>query len=468
MTLKTHHLIAIIGIPLCLLVLVFSPASSALTEKQLLSAGLILTAIFLFATSVLPEYVTALLLMVGAMLLAVAPAEVVFSGFNSTACWLIFAGLVMGIAIKQTGLARRIAELFGEKLTANYRRVITSTVVISSLTGFLMPSSLGRAVLLVPIAMAIADKCGFSKFSNGRIGLALAVAFGCHVPTFSVLPANVPNMVFIGAAETIHNWTPAYAEYLLLHFPILGIMKALVIIGLILWLYPDNPNNNRNEYTADKNSISNSSPFSKDEKKLTILLLITLAFWVTDTLHHISAAWVGLTTACILLLPKVGLVDKNSFNSQFNMGSLLFVVGILSLGAIINYSGLGQLAGTLFDRWLPLSEKTSFINFMVISLTGVATAIFTTLPGVPAVLTPFAEQMSDNSGFSVQAVLMLQVLGFSTILFPFQSAPLVVAMQLADVSIKHAAKLCIALTVITISVLFPLDYLWWGLLGKIN
>ncbi len=464
MTIKTHHLIAIIGIPLCLLVLIFGPASSTLTEKQLLSAGLIITAIFLFATSVLPEYVTALLLMVGAMLLAVAPAEVVFSGFNSTACWLIFAGLVMGIAIKQTGLARRIAELFGEKLTADYWRVITSTVVISSLTGFLMPSSLGRAVLLVPIAMAIADKCGFSKLSNGRIGLALAVAFGCHVPTFAILPANVPNMVFIGAAETIHHWTPAYAEYLLLHFPILGILKALIIIGLILWLYPDTPNN----HTKHKNSITISTPFSKDEKKLTILLLITLAFWVTDTLHHISAAWVGLTTACILLLPNIGLVNKNSFNSQFNMGSLLFVVGILSLGAIINYSGLGQLAGALFDRWLPLSEETSFINFMVISLTGVTTGMFTTLPGVPAVLTPFAEQMSHNSGFSIQAVLMLQVLGFSTILFPFQSAPLVVAMQLADVSIKHAAKLCILLTVITIGALFPLDYLWWELLGKIN
>ncbi len=63
---------------------------------------------------------------------------------------------------------------------------------------------------------------------------------------------------------------------------------------------------------------------------------------------------------------------------------------------------------------------------------------------------------------------MTQVLGFSTIVFPFQSAPLVVAMQLAGVSLKHAAKLCLILTAITITILFPLDYLWWSLIDEIN
>jgi di/tricarboxylate transporter len=331
--------------------------------------------------------------------------------------------------------------------------------VISTFVGFLMPSSIGRAVLLIPMAMALADQCGFSKFDNGRVGIALAAAFGCHVPTFAVLPANVPNMVLIGAAEAIYDWTPRYAHYLLLHFPVLGLLKMVVIISLILWLYPDKPKKNKSKKAA--------KPYSNDEIKLTSLLFITLGFWVSDALHHISAAWIGLSAACILLLPKVGLVDKNSFDSQFKMSPLIFVIGILALSAIINDSGLGTLLGDGFNQWLPLSQTDSFLSFMLLSITATITAIFTTLPGVPAVLTPFAEQMGLKSGFGTEAVIMTQVLGFSTVIFPYQSAPMIVAMQLAGVSIKHAAKLCIFLAVITVLFLFPLNYLWWKFLGEI-
>ena len=459
MTIKTHLLIAVLAIPLILIALVLSPATSILSQSQLLTAGLLLSAIVLFATSALPEHVTALLLMTGAMLLNLAPASVVFSGFSSTACWLIFTGLIIGIAIHKTGLALRVAGLFGERITSRYWRLISATVVVSTFVGFLMPSSIGRAVLLIPIAMALADQCGFSKLDNGRIGIALAAAFGCHVPTFAVLPANVPNMVLIGAAEAVYDWTPSYAYYLLLHFPVLGLLKMAFIVGLILWLYPDKPKENKSKAKAN--------PYSVDEIKLISLLFLTLGFWVTDALHHISAAWIGLSAACILLLPKVGLVDKNSFDTQFKMSPLIFVIGILALSAIINDSGLGKLLGDGFNQWLPLSQTNSFLSFMMLSMTATITAIFTTLPGVPAVLTPFAEQMGLKSGFSTEAVIMTQVLGFSTVIFPFQSAPMVVAMQLAGVSIKHAAKLCILLSIITILFLFPLDYVWWKFLGEI-
>ncbi|MCP4596865.1 SLC13 family permease [Neptuniibacter sp.] len=457
--LNQSQLIAVILLPCLLLALLLSPISSALDSNQLLSACLIVSAIILFATSAIPEHLTALIFMVSAMLLAVAPAEVVFSGFTSTACWLIFAGLIIGIAINETGLATRIASGFSQHLDSSYLKLISGIVIMATLLGFLMPSSMGRAVLFIPIAMAVAERCGFRSGSNGQIGVALAAAFGCHVPTFSVLPANVPNMVMIGAAETIHDWTPMYAEYLFLHFPILGLIKGALIIALIIWLYPDSP-------VRQTVSIDNKR-MSSDERKLTVLILITLGFWLTDSIHHISAAWIGLAAACFLLLPGIGLVSQKSFNSKFNIASLIFVVGILGLGTLINHSGIGAMIGDQLNNWLPLSPENSLLSFISLSLTAFFTGTAATLPGVPAILTPFAEQLSEKSGFTLQAVLMTQVLGFSTILFPYQSAPLMVGMQIAKVPLKHAMKLCFVLTPITILLLFPLDFLWWKLLGWI-
>lgn len=447
---------AIILLPIALIAIWFGPLTETLNSNQLISASLILCSIILYATSALPEHVTALIFMAGAMLFAVAPADVVFSGFTSTACWLIFAGLIIGIAINETGLATRIASGFSRHLDSSYLKLIAGIVIMATLLGFLMPSSMGRAVLFIPIAMAVAERCGFSHGSNGQIGVALAAAFGCHVPTFAVLPANVPNMVMIGAAETIHDWAPKYAEYLFLHFPILGLLKGAILIALIIWLYPDKPRR--------EGSFHSSEPMSGDEYKLMIIILLTLGLWLTDAVHHISAAWIGLAAACFLLLPGIGLVSQKSLNNKFNIGSLLFVVGILGLGTLINHSGLGAMVGEQINYWLPLSPENGFLSYLSLALTSFSTGVVTTLPGVPAVLTPFAEQLSDKSGFTLEAVLMTQVLGFSTILFPFQSAPLMVGMQIAKVPLKHAAKLCFILTPITLIVLFPLDYLWWSLL----
>lgn len=448
---------AMVLIPFTLLSLLISPLPGLLDSNQLMTLGIIACALILFATGALPEHITALLFMLSAMLLAVAPADVVFSGFSSTACWLIFAGLIIGIAINETGLANRIAGSFTSHLNTSYVRLVSGIVVIAILLGFLMPSSMGRAVLFVPIAMAIAQHCGFKPGSNGHTGVALAAAFGCHVPTFAILPANVPNMVMIGAAETIHQWTPSYTEYLFLHFPILGIIKAAIIIALIVWLYPDNPTKSENSTTVP--------PISGDEYKLITVMCLTLGFWLTDSIHHISAAWIGLSAACFLLLPGIGLISQQSFNSKLNISSIIFVVGILGLGTLINFSGLGALLGNSLSTWLPLSEGAGLLNFITLSLTSFMAGILATLPGVAAIMTPFAEQLSELSGFSLEAVIMTQVLGFSTILFPYQSAPLIVAMQIAKVPIKHAAKLCLILTLVTCLVLFPLDYFWWQLLN---
>jgi hypothetical protein len=86
---------------------------------------------------------------------------------------------------------------------------------------------------------------------------------------------------------------------------------------------------------------------------------------------------------------------------------------------------------------------------------------------VPATLTPLAEQISQLTGFSLEAVLMTQVFGYSTIVFTYQSVPLMVAMPLAGVPIGHAARLLLIMAALTVLILLPLDYLWWRLLGWI-
>lgn len=421
-------------------------------------AALLVLTIGFWATGALPEHLTALWFMLLAMLLSVAPAGEVFSGFSSPALWLVFSGLVLGLAIDRTGLGARIARQMADRITHHYLALLGGLVAVGVVLSFLMPSSLGRVALLVPIALSVAEHAGFEPGSRGRTGVVLAAAFGCQIPAFAILTANVPNMVLAGSAETQLHLSPSYGEYLLLHFPVLGLLKAVVLTLLVAWLYPD-----RTRPAARPATVKR--PLSRDERLLAGVLAAALALWMTDSINHLSPAWVALAAALILMLPRFGMVGPAAFREGINFNSLFFVAGVIGFGAVVTYTGLGARFAHLLAQVLPLAPGHPLRDFASLTLVSLVTGIFTTLPGVPAVLTPLAGKMAAASGLPVETVLMTQVLGFSTALFPYQSAPLVVAMQLGGESLLPALRLLLALAALSLTVLLPLDYLWWHVLG---
>lgn len=452
--LSPSRIAASLAVMTALLVLLVPP----LPASENAALALSIAAIGFWATGVIAEYVTAIAFFTLAMLFKIGTPGVIFGGFESAAWWLIFGGLVMGVAVKSTGLGERIARRLARSFGNSYWGVIAGVTVVGVTLGFVMPSSMGRAVLLMPIALSLAERFGFTTGSKGRTGIVLAAAFGCHVPTFSVLPANVPNMVFVGTAEATYGYLPTYGTYLLLHFPVLGFLKTAVIIPLIVWLYPDHPR------LAD---AAPHTPLRSDERQLATLLIIALTFWVTDSLHHISPAWVSMAAALLLLAPGFGLVGRKAFSEQINYGSLFYVAGIMGLGSLVNISGLGGRLADAIVHTLPLAPSSPIMNFASLSAVSTVVGLATTLPGVPAVLTPLADQMAQASGLPLHTVLMSQVLGFSNPLLPYESAPLVVAMQLGEERMGPAQILCLLLAVITFVFLLPLDFLWWRLLGWI-
>jgi len=425
------------------------------------AAGLSIITIALFATGRIPEYLTALLFFLVAMLFNIVPAEVVFSGFQSTAFWLVFGGLVMGVAITVTGLGERIAGHLASHFEGSYTKLIAGMVMACIAFAFIMPSAMGRIMLLIPITLALADHFGFTAGTNGRVGLVLATTLGSFIPAFSILPANVPNLVFAGMAESQYGVTQLFGEYLWLHFPILGFLKALLIIAIIIRLYPDNPQ------VDSGNTIEKSPPMTKDEKILAVMLGTLLLLWLTDFIHHISPAWIAMGGAIVLLHPWVGIVSTKLFNSKVNYGSLFFVAGVIGLGGLINHSGLGSLVGGSLIAFLPLGTETPFINFISITTATTLTGILTTLPGVPAVITPLAAEISQVTNMPIQSVLMMQVVGFSTMIFPYQAPPVIVAMQLSGEKLQHTLKPVMLVACTSFIILIPLDYLWWHITGWI-
>lgn len=135
--------------------------------------------------------------------------------------------------------------------------MVASVVLLSYATAFVMPSNMGRIALLMPIVAAMAKRAGIPDGSRAWFGLALAVGFGTFQLSATILPANVPNLVMSGAAEGSYGIHLNYVPYLLLHTPVLGILKGLILIGLICWLFPGNP--------KPAKDLTPSEPMGRDE-----------------------------------------------------------------------------------------------------------------------------------------------------------------------------------------------------------
>jgi anion transporter len=439
-----------------LAVVVVLTRPAGLSHEAALTAGLGLVCISLWATAIVPEYFPALLLFFFAVLAGMAPPATIFSGFASTAFWLVFSGVVIGLAVNRTGLGQRLAQRLTGWFGNRYEAVIVGLVVVGTLLSFVMPAAVGRVMLLMPIALAIADRFGFEPGRNGRTGIALAAGLGCFLPAFGILTANVANLVLAGAVEQQYGLHLTYGSYLLLHFPVLGLCKAVAVVALILFFFPDRS-------TAPA-ALAARPAMASGERRLALVLILALGFWATDFAHHVSPAWIGLGAALVCLYPPMGIMPQKAFG-EMNWGPVLYLAGILGYAALVAKSGLGDSLAAGLMAVLPLDPAAPAQSFMALTVAGMLLSAAITIPAVPAVLAPLSDEFARASGLPLESVLMLQVLSFSTLLLPYQGPPLVVAMALGGVRFADGTKMTLSLAAVSLLVLLPLDYLWWRLLG---
>jgi len=444
------------AVALCVVV-ALTPVPQGWTPGQIRAGTLTVAAIALWATGTLPIGVTAIAYLLLAMLLDVQPAAVVFSGFHSSAFWLVFAGVVVAVAVTSSGLGARIARYLTTRVSGSYLAILSGVAVAATTLNFLMPSSMGRILMLIPIVLAMADRSGFTADRPGRSGMIMVATIVSIVPAGAVMTALVPNLVMVGAAENLYDIDFTYTSYLLVHFPVMGALRTIAIVFLAQLLFQDVP-----EPATD---TTEAESMSLQETQLAVLLGLALALWMTDAIHGIAPAWIGLGVAVILLLPGLRLLPSNTLSEKLDYNAVFYTAGVLSMGAVITGTGLAAKLGGSLMAALPITAGADGINVLMLTLLSTVLGPLVTNPAVPAVLSPLAGEIAELTALPIDLVLMTQVTGFSNVLLPYQASPVIIGMTLGGVSFRAGTKMLVALTLITLIILLPLQYSWWHVLG---
>ena len=439
------------------LALALAPTPAGLSPGILPTAGVVVLCISLWATAVLPEYFTSIIFFFLAVTITGAAPEVVFAGFSSTAGWLVFGGLIIAASVQITGLGARIATAAVAYFGSSYRGLLCRIVLTAGLMGFIMPSNMGRVLVMLPIFLSMGERLGLGPGTRGRTGVTLAVAAGSIFPSFGILTAAVPNVVLLGAAESIHGIEITYGEYFLMHFPVISIINLLALPFLIAALFPSD--------LKPAGALETSVPWTAAERRLLLILLVALTLWVTDHWHRVSPAWIALGAGILCLLPRLGCMPPISLTGKVNLGPWLFICGIVGMGSVVVQSGLGDLlAGWLLAK-LPMAPGHDLFNLAAMSAVGMLISIATTVPGEPVIAAALANDISAATGWPVATVLLTQTINWSMVPFPYELPPLVVASRMAGMRAAQATPLLLAMTLLTWVVTLPLQFTWLRHLG---
>ena len=423
-------------------------------------AILIVFAMSAWAFELFPEPSVTLLFFLLAMLFHVAKPAIIFAGFQSAAWWLIFGGSITAAAVHATGLGQRLARLLFGRITRSYHAAVAAVAGAAIALAFVMPSTIGRVLLLSPIVGAFADRLGLEGGRPGRDGLIVAMAAASYMPPTTILPANVPNTILLGAAESLYGVKLTYGPYLLLHFPILGVLKAALLVPLICRFFPE-------PGPLEAAPRPDHAPLSHDQRLLAAVLVASLLLFATDALHGISPAWISLAAGVVCLSPASGLVSPKTFVERVSIIPLIYIAGILGVAALVADGGLGTLLSRNLMRLANLTPGHVTENVAILGAIDVALGFITTVSSLPAVLTPLAGDFATASGLPLYTVLMLEVVAFSIVFLPYQSPPMMIALHLGRVRLKPVTLFCLTLAGLTIALLLPLDYLWWRWLGVV-
>ncbi|GAA2821322.1 SLC13 family permease [Saccharopolyspora taberi] len=268
-------------------------------------------------------------------------ADDLFATLGGEQIWLLVAAFVLASGVSRTGLTARAAvALIGRARTA--RGLVHLVTAGLLLTALLVPSTSGRAALVLPVFTVLADAFADRR----RLVHALALLF----PTVVLLSA-VATLVGAGAhlitsqllAETTGEGI-GFAQWLLWGAP-LAIASSHLAAELVLLLFTGRADR-RARLTVDAAELRRAMGIPKHIRRTEIraaaLLLAVVVLWSTEQLHGLPPALIALGGALLVTSPKVGAVKLGTAVAEIPWSMLLFMAATTALGLALTSSGVAD------------------------------------------------------------------------------------------------------------------------------
>jgi di/tricarboxylate transporter len=319
--------------------------------------------------------------------------------------WLIACSFVMAAVLRETGLARALSLPLIRK-ARHVPLLFRNMTLLIAATAFVIPSTSGRAALLLPVFVALAD-----ALDNARLTRALALLF----PTVILLSAGgsligagahliaVDTMRAAGAGDV-----PGFLGWALLALPV-SLVSCLVASRLIQSVFLTRA---ERQLALDLADVPVEAP-SLQANRAGLIALVAVGLWATERWHGMAMAHVALVAAILMTIPAVTGVKLKTALKAVEWELVLFLAATLAMGQALIASGavsdLVRLVSGL--RAGDGILRVEHIAVLIVGVAMVSHLLITSRSARAAVLLPALAMPLAGAGYDPVAVALLLTLG---------------------------------------------------------
>ena len=443
-------------------VLWFAPLNFDSTSKHALAVAAFM--IVAWITEPIPHALTGLVGCYLFWVLGVVKFEVAFSGFADQTPWFLFGAGLFGMMATKTGLARRLAYMVIQRVGASYSRLLLGIILSSFLLTFLVPSGIACVVIMASVALGLMEVFGLGPGSNIGKGIFITLTYtaGCFDKMVIAGPSTILGRGLIEKGANIHVY---YSLWLLAFLPC-AVITIFGIWRLAVWLYP--PEDAALEKGAEflRSELVSMGPWTKMEKRALFLMLLAIGLWMTDLIHHISPAVIGIGIGLFACVPAVGVLNQEDMK-RLNYLPVFFVATAISMGTVLVQTGaLQAMTAIMFDWMRPLMAGSIYALAVVPYWTAFVYHIFLGNEiGMLATSMPGLMSFARSNGIHPLPLGLVWAFAAGGKIFVYQSGVLVAGYSYGFFKAKDVFQVGLCVTVIESLVLLLIVPFYWPLLG---
>lgn len=380
-----------------------TPGGQVLSTDGRATVVVFATAVVLWVFTGVDDTYVALGAATALVLLGVVSTEQLFATLGDETVWLLLAAFVVAAGVTASGLATRAAAFVvtGAGTPRQLAHLLTGAIVV---TTFMVPSTSGRAALVLPVFLGLASAL------PGRPQLVRAIALLC--PTV-ILVSAVGSLIGAGAhlvtSQVVLTATGSgfdFVEWLLLGLP-LAVVASHLAAELVLLLFTSRAERRRGlrvgaDELARGSGTPVTGPLSVAESRALLVLVVVVVLWCTEPLHRVHPAVVALVGALVVTSPRYGAVDLTKALKSGPWSLLLFMAATLALGTALTASGAAQWLGALVFSSAPADSPVPFLAVVVVVSTA-AHLVIQSRTARSSVLVPIVVALAPAAGVDIAA-----------------------------------------------------------------
>lgn len=435
-------------------------------EQQMLSAVMSLT-ISWWLTPLVPLPVTGLIAVSLCVLTGVTDFTRALSGFSNPVIFLFMGGFFIARAIHIQKLDLWIARksLSTSAVKGSSRRVMIATVLLTAIFSAFL-SNTATTAMFMPIGLSLMTHLDPDKKSDSS-SVILMIAYAATIGGILTPIGTPPNVLAISLLDKLVSIKIDFLSWMILMVPVV----ILMLSGLLLVF--------RRELMAlpgHAESIEPPSPLSPAQKRVFLVLLMTMFLWILPSavglslgedheLAKLLSARLPEGLVGILMGSLLFFIPDSRGSSlltwkegvQIDWGTLLLFGAGISLGEIVFETKLATVVGNSF----PFDAIPKAIGILLMTVLTVFGSEFVSNTAIANLLIPLTVATPPFDQSPLVPVLAVTLASSLAFMMPVGTPPNAIAYGTGLTSLKEMLKKGFLLNLISITTIWLMAMIYF-------